>query len=46
MKLIEPENLKGYEGKLVECQYVEPGHPFGRTLSRNELLCQLFGGLR
>ena len=30
MKLIEPENLKGYEGKLVECQYVEPGHPFGR----------------
>jgi hypothetical protein len=30
MKLIKLENLKGYEGKLVECQYVEPGHPFGR----------------
>ena len=30
MKLIKLENLKVYEGKLVECQYVEPGHPFGR----------------
>ena len=30
MKLIKPENLKVYEGNLVECQYVEPGHPFGR----------------
>ena len=33
MKLIKVENLKGYEGKLVECQYVEPGHPFGRVKS-------------
>ena len=29
MKLIKLENLKVYEGKLVECQYVEPGQPFG-----------------
>ena len=33
MKPIKVENLKGYEGKLVECQYIEPGHPFGRVKS-------------
>ena len=36
MKLIKAENLKAYEGKMVECQYVQqapeqpkPGPPFG-----------------
>ena len=33
MKLIKLQNLKVYEGKLVECQYVGPGQPFGRVKS-------------
>ena len=35
VKLIKPENLSPYEKTdLIECQYVNPGHPFGRMESR------------
>ena len=33
IKLIKAENLKGYDGQLVECQYVAPGQPFGHVQS-------------
>jgi hypothetical protein len=40
MKLIKVDNLKVYEGQMVECQYVQqapekpkPGPPFGRFQS-------------
>ena len=32
-KLIKSDNLVPYEGKLVECQYVAPGVPFGSIQS-------------
>ena len=43
MKLIKPENLKAYNGELVECQYVscpatrnnlQHGPPYGPVQSR------------